>query len=44
MKRNQIIVLLIVAAGVIGWAVFRPERRNWMGGFPSRAPLRQCQG
>ena len=26
MKRNQIIVLLIVAAGVIGWALFRPER------------------
>ena len=26
MKRKQIIVLLIVAAGVIGWALFRPER------------------
>ncbi len=26
MKRNQIIALLIVAAGVIGWALFRPER------------------
>ena len=26
MKRNQIIVLLFVAAGVIGWALFRPER------------------
>jgi len=26
MKRNQIIAVLIVAAGVIGWALFRPER------------------
>ena len=26
MKRNQIIVLLIVTAGVIAWALFRPER------------------
>ena len=26
MKRNQIVVLLIVAASVIGWALFRPER------------------